>query len=299
MKHSEEIQQIELLNRDQQTASFGSVNRFLVRFGYLKECPNNENELCEQTAQALETYQIFNRITPTGAFDYATRSAISRPRCAHDDEPYRLAEASVACAWEDVDELTYTFDIDTEDLPAGAAFDAVRRAFSTWDAQLPFPFREVTIDDNPDIRVGWREASEADSDLTGPAIAHADFPPPCSIITNSLPKPINFDETEVTWSIGAEPGKIDVETVALHEIGHILGLKHSTDAASIMRPEVMTNFTQHTLAEDDISGVERLYPRPVIPTPPTSPPTSDPTIPPEPTSFWIALWRWLNSLFGA
>ncbi|RVW36532.1 hypothetical protein VitviT2T_003016 [Vitis vinifera] len=38
---------------------------------------------------------------------------------------------------------------------------------------------------------------------------------------------IIFDEEE-SWTVGAVAGSVDLETVATHEIGHILGLAHAT-----------------------------------------------------------------------
>ena len=96
--------------------------------------------------------------------------------------------------------------------------------------------------------------------MVGGVLAHADFPPGCSVVTNSLPKPVHFDDTEHTWNIGAAPNTFDVETVALHELGHILGLAHSNVAGSVMFPTVSSNFTKRALTQDDIDGVRSLYP---------------------------------------
>ena len=50
------------------------------------------------------------------------------------------------------------------------------------------------------------------------------------------------------------------ETVALHELGHLLGLGHSDVNGSVMWPTVSTNFTLRTLQADDLAGIRALYP---------------------------------------
>ena len=49
----------------------------------------------------------------------------------------------------------------------------------------------------------------------------------------------------------------DLFQTALHEIGHILGLKHSTVDGRIMYPYLQNAL--HTLHDDDIDSVQALY----------------------------------------
>ena len=54
------------------------------------------------------------------------------------------------------------------------------------------------------------------------------------------------------------PGAFDVETVALHEIGHLLGLGHSSVQNAIMYPTINPGMTKG-LHGDDIQGIRALY----------------------------------------
>jgi hypothetical protein len=53
----------------------------------------------------------------------------------------------------------------------------------------------------------------------------------------------------------------DIYTVALHEIGHALGLDHSTVAGSVM--EATYGGARRTLTADDIAGIQAIYGLPV------------------------------------
>jgi hypothetical protein len=252
-----EIAAVDLIGEGEQTPDFEHVQNFLVRFGYLQEGVFQAGKLDRPTARALARYQEFHGLKPTGDFDDATRDQMTKPRCALPDMRFGV-EFMTTCAWDRLN-LTYALDIGTADVLGNSEWQAVRNAFRTWQAVLPVRFTEVAPNRNPDIQVGWRPANDPDYSLVGGALAHADFPPACSVVTNDLPKPLHFDDSEHRWSIGAALSAFDVETVALHEIGHILGLAHSSVTGAVMLPSVSANFVKRTLTQDDIDGVQALY----------------------------------------
>ncbi|MFE7760058.1 matrixin family metalloprotease [Streptomyces sp. NPDC057438] len=241
----------------EEVRGLGRVQGFLNRFGYLTD-EYSENRVDDPTSRALERFQEFNGLPATGDFDERTRAAMTQPRCAMLDMEDGVAFAA-RCAWGHRD-LTFTFDTGTDDAGPGQEFDAVRSALQTWSASVPVTFAEVTSAQDPDIVIGWRSADDPDHSMVGGVLAHADFPPGCGVVTNgSTPKPVHFDDTEHTWSIGAVADCFDVETVALHELGHILGLGHSSVLGAVMAPLVAANMTKRDLVQDDINGALSLY----------------------------------------
>lgn len=254
-----DIGRVAATKRGSKQQGLKSVQEFLDRFGYVRSMSEVEaNSLDDPTAMALANYQRFNQLPVTGEFDEVTRDHMQLPRCAHADLRQGVSFVT-QCAWDKCD-LTFAFDTGTNDIGGTGEFQAIRNAFQTWAGAVNLTFTEVTINDNPDIRIGWRQANDPDLNMTGGTLAHADFPPDCSVVTNTLPKPVHFDDQEHTWAIGAVTGAFDVETVALHEIGHILGLAHSSVAGAVMAPTVSSNFTKRVLTADDTAGVQSLYP---------------------------------------
>ncbi|MGH3926471.1 MAG: matrixin family metalloprotease, partial [Pseudonocardiaceae bacterium] len=251
------IAQVPPTAHQEKSPGFERVQRFLARFGYILAETYEEGLLDVVTSTALAKYQQFNHLPVTGEFDEETRDEMTQPRCAMPDLGSGVA-FNLTCAW-DRSSLTFALDIGTDDVADDQEWQAIRAAFQTWAAVVPLTFAEVDQSKNPDVRIGWRPADDPDLSMVGGALAHADFPPGCSLVTNTLPKPVHFDDTEHTWSIGAVPGAFDVETVALHEIGHILGLAHSSAPGAVMLPSVSSNFAKRTLADDDIQGMQALY----------------------------------------
>jgi hypothetical protein len=235
------------------------VQNYLRRFGYLQSGKYNVGEVDDETSKALGTYQELNRLPTTEEFDESTKSEMTKHRCAMPDLVDGV-RAVTRCPWNKR-ELTYAFKNGTSDITGAGAFQAVRDAFRTWANVVPLTFTEVGANDNPDIDIDWRDANDPDVDMRGGTLAHADFPPGCGVITDTLPLPLHFDDSEHVWSIGAVNNAFDVRTIALHEIGHCLGLMHSTIGEAVMRPRFASNFTLHILHTDDISGIQALYRR--------------------------------------
>ena len=249
-----------------------TVKHFLARFGYLAEAPpaadaaaadesyrRSAMVLDDTTSVALARYQRMHALPSTGLFDEQTKQVMSMSRCGFPDVNPADPAASITCAWNR-DSLTYAFGAGTNDVNGDDERQAVRRAFATWSAVVQISFREVGTGDSPDILISWGQANCGDANMVGGTLAHADYPPGCGFYGNALPRPVHFDDQEHAWCIGAVSGQYDVETVTLHEVGHILGLAHSSVGGAVMFPTIADNATNRVPAPDDVEGLRRLYP---------------------------------------
>lgn len=239
---------------------------FLQRFGYFPAGgPGGVGPEAFRAARsrALVLYQRRHSLPVTGELDERTNAQMSLSRCGLPDLHDGLAFCTRG-AWPSP-QLTYAFGRGTRDLRGSDELQAVRRAFATWAAAVPITFTEVRAGAGPDILISWRPAGDPDLQMGGGVLAHADFPPACSVVTSGLPKPLHFDDAEHRWSIGAAPNAFDVETVALHQIGHLLGLPHSDVQGSVMFPSFADNRTNRALTRDDLLRIRQLYPTAVLP----------------------------------
>ncbi len=129
----------------------------------------------------------------------------------------------------------------------------IQRAFDAWEGVASLTFIEVTDSGDHfdaagaqgDIRIGGHSF-----DGSGGTLAHGYYPPQNGI---SAAGDVHFD-IEENWSIGAG---IDIFSVALHEIGHAIGLGHSNDPDAVMYPFYSSPYAG--LDEDDINGAVALY----------------------------------------
>jgi hypothetical protein len=250
------------------------VQNFLKRFGYMDfaagalEVDPEPGHLDKATVRALVELQMRYDIGAPGVLDAPTRDFMAAPRCGVPDLTGRpILRFQTVCAWNRR-ELSYQFGRPgasalTADVSQGVAINAVRRALKTWEAAgVGLRFRVITgidITIDADIRIEWRAEADPDFSMAGNVIAHSDYPPDCSVVTSTYPKPLHFDDS-VTWVDGAVAGGFDIETLALHELGHLLGLDHSTVSGTVMWPSFPTNFTLRTLQPDDLAGIRALYP---------------------------------------
>lgn len=66
--------------------------------------------------------------------------------------------------------------------------------------------------------------------------------------------------TGFAWSTNAPmfPSPYDIQTVALHEAGHFIGIDHTSDTSAIMYPSYQSR--NRNLGQDDVAAARALYP---------------------------------------
>ncbi|XWS08068.1 hypothetical protein CRYUN_Cryun41cG0046500 [Craigia yunnanensis] len=126
------------------------------------------------------------------------------------------------------------------------------RAFQRWANVSRFTFEEVAEDYVADIEISFHNDDHGDGNpFDGPqgTLAHASPP------TGGK---LHFDADE-NWSTNPGPDEIDLESVAVHEIGHLLGLQHSYLPNAVMYAYFDFGITKRKLQRDDVNGIRALY----------------------------------------
>nr|1FBL_A Chain A, Fibroblast (interstitial) Collagenase (mmp-1) [Sus scrofa] len=171
--------------------------------------------------------------------------------------------------WENT-HLTYRIENYTPDLSREDVDRAIEKAFQLWSNVSPLTFTKVS-EGQADIMISFVRGDHRDnSPFDGPGgnLAHAFQPGP------GIGGDAHFDEDE-RWTKNFRD--YNLYRVAAHELGHSLGLSHSTDIGALMYPNyIYTGDVQ--LSQDDIDGIQAIYgpsENPVQPSGPQTPQVCD------------------------
>ncbi len=133
----------------------------------------------------------------------------------------------------------------------------IRTAFYTWSQVADIQFVEGTDGGEPygsigpiDIRIGGHDSDHFDSPG---ALAHANYPG----ANLGGAGDIHFN-TDVDWTHTDSGSAYNLYRVAVHEIGHAIGLGHVDDANAVMYDYYNESIPLGLMA-DDIAGAVHLY----------------------------------------
>ncbi|KAL5250585.1 hypothetical protein ACHWQZ_G016347 [Mnemiopsis leidyi] len=253
-------------------------------------------------SNAISEFQSYYGLAVTGVMDDATRAAMATPRCGvpDKDSPDEIAgignyveedddeddiEDNIGAAlkkknkknkknkkkkggrrrskryvtsatkWRST-KLSYRFLNYTADIPEVMTRSAFREAFSMWEEVSALQFYEETNSRvAADIDIAYMTGLHEDrSTFNSLVLAHAFFPRVGWLHMNDMQR----------WNYNSVQGT-DTTFVALHELGHILGLRHSR-RNTVMHASYPGYSPDLRLSEDDIKGIQHLYgPNPCYP----------------------------------
>jgi len=213
---------------------------------------------------------ILNR--PSAAASRSERDRKVRPRL-EGLEDRLLLYTTLGAQWVHGSRITYSFVPDGTNVggsssvlfqnlnakfPTSTWQQQIRRAAAVWQAVAKINLVEVSDNGTPLGGTGHQQGDSRFGDIRismipqgGGTLAIAYLPPP--INGGSAAGDIVFN-SNIDWKIDTD---YDLQTVAIHEFGHALGLGHSTISQAVMFAAY--NGVDRTLHADDSAGMQAVY----------------------------------------
>lgn len=205
-------------------------------------------------------------------------TGLSSPLSAYLKLGTRVGTRTITLSWGEFPVRYFVSDRDAPGVTAEQFQAAVQRAFATWEGIegadisaefVGFTQAEPDLGDNMSV-LGFVERPEQERVLGSTSFL-------VDTVDGRILESDIFFNSVFPWSVAdaGEPGSFDFESIALHELGHLLGLGHSaigeTEVLSAGRRVIATeavmfpiafspgNVEARRLRADDIAGMVDIY----------------------------------------
>jgi predicted Zn-dependent protease len=243
------------------------TDNYLIKYGYLPtsmakvQFEGATEAGLDQTGpwtNAIKNLQFEAGLDQTGTWTNETLHLLSVPRCGVKWASRTKRFVTSSLKWKNISEtgetmVTWHLKNTARNLTLATTISIFHMVFDLWSQHANINFTYMSIETNADIIIEFLYGDHGDGtnfDGPGNILAHAFYP------GTSYGGDAHFDIDE-EWDIYGYNDNISLLNVALHEIGHSLGLQHSSITNSIMYAWYISPIFY--LSEDDILGIRELY----------------------------------------
>ncbi|KAF3211361.1 hypothetical protein TWF106_010247 [Orbilia oligospora] len=192
-------------------------------------------------SMGIAGFQSLAGLPKTGVFDVETANHFNQPHChSNCNRSGETVNSAYAEGYtlEHKKTISYCFNEYSDQLSVREIRDVFEKAFKDWEDLLKVPIIFMEVAPHPgkgNIRISW--ANSGGGGQYGPVFVS--YPPPNGADANT-PIEMYFDE-DTKWTVE------NLRKTVLHQVGHILGIVHSSRRDTVMWPA----YRNETFGGDD------------------------------------------------